>query len=333
MKQEAKFSVILPAGNYSAAQIETFEQTAQKYGLPVSLPLRSDRSGNIIVAPGMTLREAQMLRRQVSGCGFPADVVSDAEQARNALQVNEPVSMDTVVVEFDDVPSFDHMDPIADMTSDAWSSLEMPSSLDLGLSDGADLDENHDWKGEAWLAPEPSAKSLSISAADILKKAKAVEQDSTDAKRPKDDDFNDNMIQEINSEFDMLAIELVDEAEKPVITDAVTMEVAAPQLELLEEAAAKHEAACAKQTPKTASKPISDIPQPQTETPNLEVLKTEPLSEVTTAQNEDIICASQTPKYVMLVTCLLIGLCLILSFVCAFVTPVSGLEFLFSPLF
>ncbi|MBO5752352.1 MAG: hypothetical protein J6S69_01510 [Proteobacteria bacterium] len=143
----------------------------------------------------------------------------------------------------------------------------MPSSLDLGLSDGANLDDGADWKGEAWLAPETSPKTMSMSALDILMGAEHEHAtEKTAEKQPKSDadlhtrpfdvaDIKDNLLKESDSEFDMLAVEVVDVDEKPVISDAVTMEVAVPQLEELEKAAAEHEKQLAQKQTQAADKP------------------------------------------------------------------------------
>lgn len=366
MKQEAKFSVILPAGNYSAAQIETFEQTAQKYGLPVALPLRSDKAGNLVVATGMTLREAQMLRRQVAGCGFPADVISDvADNMHNAIKSSEPVSLDTVVVDLEDVPSINSMNAVADITSDAWSSLEMPSSLDLGLSDGANLDDGADWKGEAWLAPETSPKTMSMSALDILMGAgHEPATEKKDAKQPKSDTENlhtrpfdvaeikNNLLKETDSEFDMLAVEVVDVDEKPVISDAVTMEVAVPQLEELEKAAAEHEKQLApKQTKADADKPEKTAKLAEIDTDKTDTQQTDKPTRASTQTDDkkahevsktnasdanasdNLAPSSQIPKRVMLAACIVIAIFLLTACIDAFVTPISFLEPLLVPLF
>ncbi len=172
MKHEAKFSVVLPAANYTSAQIETFEQTVSRYGLSVRLPLGTDANGNLVVSSGLSLREAQMLRRQVATCGFPADVTSDASQAN---QENlQPVSLDTLVVDLDKVPEMGNVDPVSEITSDAWASLEVPS-LDIGLG-GADVfDDNAEWNGDDWLSPDSTGeRTLSLSAVDLL----AVAQNS-----------------------------------------------------------------------------------------------------------------------------------------------------------
>ena len=170
MKHEAKFSVIMPGGNFSTAQIETFEKTAQRYGLSIALPLRSGGSGCLILASGLSLRDAQLLRRQVAGLGYPADVVSDASESTRANDV--PLqSSNTLVVELGEALDHDSADPVSDITSDAWSSLEIPQ-LDLGLSDGDDIGDDPKWKKENWLRPAATEQTLSISAKELLKVAK-----------------------------------------------------------------------------------------------------------------------------------------------------------------
>ena len=185
MKHEAKFSVILPAGNYASAQIETFEQLAIRYNLPVNLPLNVDRAGNLIVASALSLRDAQLLRRQVAGLGFPADCVSDASESQ--LLAPKDASIDTLVVGALDVPD-PTTDSIGDLTSDAWSSLEMPSSLDLGLSDAADVSGVGRWNESNWLEPDDSAipqetptkeSTLGMSAMDLFAAAQAANKVST----------------------------------------------------------------------------------------------------------------------------------------------------------
>ncbi|MBO4351331.1 MAG: hypothetical protein J6A01_10345 [Proteobacteria bacterium] len=180
MKHEAKFSVILPAGNYASAQIETFEQLAIRYNLPVKLPLNADRAGNLIVASALSLRDAQLLRRQVAGLGFPADCVSDASESQ--LLGPKDGSIDTLVVGALGVPD-PSTDSIGDLTSDAWSSLEMPSSLDLGLSDAADVSGVGRWNESNWLEPDDSAipeetptkeSTLGMSAMDLFAAAQSA---------------------------------------------------------------------------------------------------------------------------------------------------------------
>lgn len=163
MKQVAKFSVIVPADHFSAEQIEIFETTAQRYGLPITLPLRADGYGNLIISQGMSLRDAQVLRRHISGLGYPADVVNDTSETP---RVSNAVS-DTLVVDAIDA-DFETQDAVSDIAADAWSSLEMPS-LDLGLFDG---DESND----SSLPSSDGAKeekTLSLSAMDLFKVAQA----------------------------------------------------------------------------------------------------------------------------------------------------------------
>lgn len=156
MKHEAKFSVIIPANDFTATQIDAFEETTQRYGIPVNLPLRSDGHGNLIAASKLTLRDAQHLRRQIAGCGFPADVVSDSAEATRVSDV-EMQSLDTLVVDLADA-DYVPEDSLSDMASDAWASIDMPS-LDLGLGDDDNLSN----------AQSNGNKTLSLSAHDILK--------------------------------------------------------------------------------------------------------------------------------------------------------------------
>ena len=135
MAHEAKFSVILPAASFSKSRIEEFEEKALHYQLPIILPLQTDANDNLVVASGMSLRDAQALRRKVSECGYTADVISDATQpAQDDFQDDE---INTLVLG-------EHMispeDSVGDMASDAWDNLEMPD-LDLGLSEGEDGQE------------------------------------------------------------------------------------------------------------------------------------------------------------------------------------------------
>lgn len=162
MKHEAKFSVIVPCEQFSSEQMEMFEAMAQRYGLPIDLPLRSDGHGNFVAARGLNLRDAQGLRRQISSLGYPADVVNDASEATR-VSSSTP---DTLVVDAIDV-DFDTQDPVSEITADAWSSLEMPS-LDLGLFDGSETDL------DASNSNNPKDENtLSLSAMDLFKAAEA----------------------------------------------------------------------------------------------------------------------------------------------------------------
>lgn len=181
MKHEAKFSVILPAGSFTPSQTEAFEQAVQHYSIPAKLPLYADSKGNFVVSSGLCLRDAQLLRRQVSGCGFPADVVSDAAEAAAAVTLPKAPSLKSIANELSNV-NVDTLNVDCDLPSDAWGSMELPSSLDLGLNDGEDLDKKSDWSGENWLSPDESEHTLSVSAEVLLQKAKESadeEQDTT----------------------------------------------------------------------------------------------------------------------------------------------------------
>lgn len=169
MKHEAKFSVIVPCEQFSSEQMEMFEAVAQRYGLPIVLPLRSDGHGNFVAARGLNLRDAQGLRRQISSLGYPADVVNDASEATRVSSSNP----DTLVVDAIDV-DFDTQDPVSEITADAWSSLEMPS-LDLGLFDGSetDLDASNSNNSK-------DENTLSLSAMDLFKAAEANKEKEKD---------------------------------------------------------------------------------------------------------------------------------------------------------
>lgn len=167
MKQETKFSVIMPGSHFTSAQIADFEAIAQKYGIPVMLPLRSDGNGNLIAASSMTLRDAQGLRRQIAGCGYPADVVSDMSESQQKAQMAPSVEAD-VTIDVDAIlntdgdasaPSFSSIEEIA---SDVFSSIDMPS-LDLGLSDASKVDFDELARmDEAWNGGASREQTLSL---------------------------------------------------------------------------------------------------------------------------------------------------------------------------
>lgn len=163
MKHEAKFSVIVPCEQFTSEQAEVFETVAQRYGLSIDLPLRSDGHGNFIAARGLNLRDAQGLRRQISSLGYPADVVNDTSEATR-VRSSTP---DTLVVDAVDV-DFDTQDPVSEITADAWSSLEMPS-LDLGLFDGSETDVESSTGANKF----KDDGTLSVSATDLFKAAEA----------------------------------------------------------------------------------------------------------------------------------------------------------------
>lgn len=189
MKHEAKFSVILPAGSFTPNQTEAFEQAVQHYSIPAKLPLYADSKGNFVVSSGLCLRDAQLLRRQVSGCGFPADVVSDAAEAAAAVTLPKAPSLKSIANELSNV-NVDTLNVDCDLPSDAWGSMELPSSLDLGLNDGEDLDKKSDWSGENWLSPDVSEHTLSVSAEVLLQKAKESTDEAQDAGNVKSDTDN-----------------------------------------------------------------------------------------------------------------------------------------------
>ncbi|MBQ9395749.1 MAG: hypothetical protein IJU23_09585 [Proteobacteria bacterium] len=111
MKHEAKFSVVSPKGSYTPIQVETFEQAAARYGINVQFPLKSDATGNLILSSGLNLRDAQMLRKQVAGYGFPVDVVSDESQidpiTTNERDITSSTTMALRAPSFDDIESWE----------------------------------------------------------------------------------------------------------------------------------------------------------------------------------------------------------------------------------
>ena len=165
---EAKFSVILPAGDMTQAQIETFEETATRNGLAVTLPLRSDAEGNLVVSSGLSLRNAQLLRRQVAGYGFTADVVSDASEKEKKQDAISAGLMPEIPAGKND-----------------WETLELPTSLDLGLSndDVSNADSGERFGGTGWLNPgegseDDSQKTMSLNFDALLMQAASSADDA-----------------------------------------------------------------------------------------------------------------------------------------------------------
>ena len=172
---EAKFSVILPAGDMTQAQIETFEETATRNGLAVTLPLRSDAEGNLVVSSGLSLRNAQLLRRQVAGYGFTADVVSDASEKEKKQDAISAGLMPEIPAGKND-----------------WETLELPTSLDLGLSndDVSNADSGERFGGTGWLNPgegseDDSQKTMSLNFDALLMQAASSADDAdSDSAKP-----------------------------------------------------------------------------------------------------------------------------------------------------
>ncbi|MCL2325963.1 MAG: hypothetical protein FWC40_05635 [Proteobacteria bacterium] len=169
MNREAKFSVVLPSGSLSTSQLAAFEETCHRYGLALHLPLRANNTGDTVAATSLSLRDAQLLRRQIAGLGYSVDVVGETMKTAT----RSPKLPDTVVVGRDSYDAYEPGDPVSDITTDAWSSLEVPA-MDLDLNDGGQLEESAKWSGDNWLRPDES-KTLSINAQDILKAAKLHE--------------------------------------------------------------------------------------------------------------------------------------------------------------
>lgn len=190
MRHEARFSVIFPAGSLSTAQVGDFEKTCHRYGLAVNLPLRNDGFGNIVASSGLSLQDAQMLRRQISSLGYNVDVINDNSDEQSIKAASS--SPDTRVVGSDSFVDHHH-DSISEMTSDAWMSLEM-EPLDLGLSDGGQLSNSPTFTGEDWLKPDEPSQTLSVSAKDLLKVLNSLssEQLETVSRDHEDEDEDDD---------------------------------------------------------------------------------------------------------------------------------------------
>lgn len=177
MRHEARFSVIFPAGSLSTAQVGDFEKTCHRYGLSVNLPLRNDGFGNIVASSGLSLQDAQMLRRQISSLGYNVDVINDNSDEQSIKAASS--SPDTRVVGADSFIDQRH-DSIGEITSDAWMSLEM-EPLDLGLSDGGQLSDSPTFTGEDWLKPDEPSRTLSVSAKDLLKVLNSLSSEQLEA--------------------------------------------------------------------------------------------------------------------------------------------------------
>ncbi len=185
MASEAKFSVILPAASFSKSRIEEFEKEALHYNLPVTLPLQTDSGDNIIVASGLSLRDAQVLRRKVAECGYTADVVSDAAQRASEL-FKDGESNTQVLGE----QLMQAAESVGDISSEAWDNLEMPN-LDLGLSDGAEVED--------WHAVSASERTQSVSLFELLQAAQSAQAVSEDNFVPDNGSFAPKMnISELN---------------------------------------------------------------------------------------------------------------------------------------
>lgn len=184
MTLEATFAVVVPAGGLSPHQRQQFEHYCVEHCIEIQLPMRTDAKGNAIVARGLTLQDAQILRRQVSVLGYSVDVISDAaaQYPHQNAQVEEP-SLDTLVVELEGFKTRGDGEDAADLAADAWSSLEM-DSIDLGLEAGKDADRSR-WSGEHWMKLNDSSQTLSVSARQLLNEVeKATDEHKKATEKP-----------------------------------------------------------------------------------------------------------------------------------------------------
>ncbi|MFA5625385.1 MAG: hypothetical protein WC966_10095 [Bradymonadales bacterium] len=182
MRLEATFAVVIPAGSLSPSECRQFEQFCVKHCIEVHLPMREDAKGNVIVASGLSLQEAQILRRQISQTGYPVDVISDAANdfSRQSAQVEEP-SFDTLVVELNGFRERSGGEDVSSLAAEAWNSLEM-ERIDLGLEAGRGVD-GADWSGEHWMKLNDSSETLSVSAKQLLKEVEKA-KNSQEALHP-----------------------------------------------------------------------------------------------------------------------------------------------------
>ncbi len=163
MKNEAKFSVVIPEGALDASMKPSFEDMCQRYGIPMTLPLKPDSKGRYVVASDLSLAEAQQIRRQISGAGYAVDIQSSNEQVDDeddissiAIALNDP---DTLVVEGGLLDAVG-LDDVSDIMNDAWDSLEFPSP-------DADISDDLSFPGSSQLGINKDS-TLSLTAKQLL---------------------------------------------------------------------------------------------------------------------------------------------------------------------
>ena len=132
MKYDARFSVVLPLSSLDSNRLDSFEEMCQRYKLAVDLPISLNQRGDLyIVSSGLSLRDAQMLRRQIAGIGFPADVIADEVNGEEKVTTS---SLNTLVVG-SDVFEANRPEDVGDIMSSAWENLEIPATEDVNLDD------------------------------------------------------------------------------------------------------------------------------------------------------------------------------------------------------
>ena len=170
MKYDARFSVVLPASSLASNRLDSFEKMCQRYKLAVELPIILNRQGNMfVVSSGLSLRDAQMLRRQIAGLGFPADVMADEESTEDRITTS---SLNTLVVGSD---AFDSHRPedAGDIMSSAWESLELPAA------DSIDADELVARTPEMLVEDENvNGSTKGVSLMDLMKAVRDAEEPS-----------------------------------------------------------------------------------------------------------------------------------------------------------
>ena len=170
MKYDARFSVVLPASSLASNRLDSFEKMCQRYKLAVELPIILNRQGDMyVVSSGLSLRDAQMLRRQIAGLGFPADVTADEENTEDHITTS---SLNTLVVGSD---AFDSHRPedAGDIMSSAWESLELPAA------DSVDADDLVARTPEMLIEDEnANGSTKGVSLMDLMKAVRDAEEPS-----------------------------------------------------------------------------------------------------------------------------------------------------------
>jgi len=174
MKNEAQFSVVIPEGALDESMKPSFEDMCQRYGIPLSLPLKADSKGRYVIASNLSLAEAQQIRRQISGAGYAVDIQSISEQIEaeeddiSSIAIAlDSVDPDTLVVEGGLLDSIKH-DDISDIMDDAWDSLEFPAP-------DADIDDDISLPGDSQLGANKDS-TLSLTAKQLLNAVLAADK-------------------------------------------------------------------------------------------------------------------------------------------------------------
>ena len=138
MSKVTTFAVVVPTGSIALDQFKTFEEACLRWNIPIALPITLDPRGNYIAAQGLSLREAQSIRQQISGLGYGVDVLSDAlVTSTDSGGAVQDQATDTLIV---DLPSVERnaamrAEEPSEVLSAEWASLGsmQMENLDLGL--------------------------------------------------------------------------------------------------------------------------------------------------------------------------------------------------------